>query len=196
MTSIYKISEKIIRILGKGEFQEISSAVRDSIATAVRNYFFSNKSQEGVSEIEGSFIIPFNNIVPDIDEYNDMYYVTIPSRYANLPYSMGIVSVSYQKSQNKGFVRIDVGALPLYMGLQAFAMGGNQIYYVEGPKAYFPVMDKSNAAKGISMKLAGAFDQIDDGTDINISPDVEEMIVQMVVKKQSPEPKTQKLYEE
>lgn len=183
-TSKYKIAEQVQQILGKGEIQELLEAVKNAIGTVVKNNWFQNKN-EGVSEIAGQYVYSFKNIAPSFDEDLEMYYCEIPSSYIDLPHEQGVNLVSWMKSQSLPFIRISNGSLALYYGTDSETMQGNKIYFVESNRIYFPnIVDSevSSDAK-LLLKLSVALDAVDDEAPITISPDVQDLVVNIVLQK-------------
>jgi hypothetical protein len=187
-TSIYKIAEQCKIILGsRGDMQSIIASCIDVYATQVKASWYENKAAD-CSEINGTFITTFGkteSLVPTLDVSTDMYYILIPSSYISLPNEMGINMVSYMKGQTNEFVRIGAGSLSMWNRLKASELGGRQTYYVEGVKMYFPKMKSVNVAD-ILLKMTVALDVEDVEEDLNIPPNIVDMIVNGVVAKFMP----------
>lgn len=192
MVSLYEIAEKCKYQLGSvGDFQALISTVIDSYSTVAKMSFYENK-QDGVSEIDGEFIYTFGkntSLTPSLDLDTDEYYIIIPSSYLRLPCEYGISSVAYMQGQSSQFVRVSTGNAGMWSNIKAGLLGGRQTYYVEGTRMYFPKM--KNTTKGnILLKMAVALDDMekDDRIDepLNISRDVVDQIVAMVVAKFAP----------
>jgi hypothetical protein len=197
-TSLYKLSEQVRLLTSKGEPQEIIEHIKQALATAIKNEWYKGKA-EGVAEVNGQFVYTFtkdangNPLVPQLDSQTDLYYITIPSSYLNLPYNGGIESVSYTKSANDPFVPYGTVSSGLFDGLESDIMGGRQVYFVEDTNMYFPKMSVTRLGT-IMLKLAVALDLKDPDQDLNISPDIADAVVSMVASKINPEPKEDKLF--
>lgn len=198
MTSLYKISEQVKLQTSKGEYQEIIEHIKQSLASLVKNEWYKGK-EEGVSEVNGQFVYTFvkdangNPLLPVVDTTTDLYYIIIPSSYLNLPYNGGIVSVSLTKGADFPFIQYGTAGIALFEGLEANNMGGRQLYFVEDGRMYFPNMSVSRLGN-ILLKLSVALDLKDPDEDLNISPDIVDATVAMVVAKINPEKKEDKLF--
>lgn len=188
-TSLFKMSEQVQARTGKGEFQEIIEAVRQSFATAVRFLWYENKKND-LSEIDGAFVYTFGKdpaIVPVLDARTNQYYINIPSTYIALPHQMGIVQISYMLSQNVPFVLMANGAWSLFAGLKSSGMGGLKPCYVESNRIYFPEM-KADEVGEILLKLSIGVDGVEVDEDLNIPLNVQDQIVEACCNKFNPKP--------
>lgn len=188
-TSLWSISEQVKdRLGGKGDIQTYISAVIDALGTAVKNEWFQGKN-DGVSEIAGQFLYPFGKttpLLPVLDSVYGLYYITIPSSYVSIPCEIGISSVSYAKG--KSFVRLTSAEWRNYLLTKAGkALGGRQAYFTEDKLMYFPKMNASEAMN-IYLVLAVAYSTINPRDQINISPNVKDVVIDIVVAKYSPQP--------
>lgn len=184
MTSLFKISEQCLVLLDKGAIQDYLASVTDAYSFLCKKEFYENKA-EGVTEIDGAFVYTFPPITPEIDTTTDTYFITLPSSYLRLPYELGVVYIGFPKGQ--GFVRVTSGSASMYGGLASENMGGNQTYYTEGTKAFFPKMT-STSNGDIFCKLAIAYDNVDPDEQLNIPRSIITQIVDMVVAKYNPQP--------
>lgn len=190
MTSLYKIAEQVQAIIGKGNLQAIIESVKDVYASQCKLSYYEGKA-EGVNEINGVFIYTFKNIVPELDCDLDLYYITVPSSYLNLPNEMGINQVSFMKGQNKAFVRVGASNWGMWTNLKSGILGNNQIYFTEqevgfsGSKIFFPNMTIDNMGN-ILLKLTVALDTTDVDADLNIPPNIVDTIVNAVMAKYAP----------
>lgn len=186
VNSLYSLAEQSRIILGKGDMQSIIASVIDGYASIAKRSWYENRA-EGVSEIDGVFLVPFKNITPILDLSTDMYYIVNPSSYLLLPNGLGINYVGFSKGQTKPFVQIPSAGVGLWSNLKAYALGGSQTYFVEGIRTYFPKM--TNTTNGqIMMRYAIAFDQMDVEQDLQIPPNIANEIIDIVVAKFSPKP--------
>lgn len=181
VNSIYSLAEQSRIILGKGDMQSIIASVVDVYGSLAQKNWYENRA-DGVSEVDGVFLVPFKNITPILDLSTDMYYIVNPSSYLRLPNEMGINYVGFSKGQTKPFVRISAGSIGIWSSLKAYALGGSQIYFIEGIRTYFPKMTSSTNGD-IMVRYAIAFDQIDVEADLQIPPNIANEIVDMVVAK-------------
>lgn len=186
--SLYKLAEKAYSILEKGDMQALIEACQDAYAVVAKREYYENK-QDGVGEVEGVFFYSFGKtttITPELDSVVDKYYISVPSSYLRLPCEAGINMVSYLKGQSKPFVRISA-ADEQALNLLGSCMGGRQPYYVEGAKMYFPKMT-ADLVGPIFLRMAIALDNVDPEENLNIPPNLQSMIVDMVVAKYQPKP--------
>jgi hypothetical protein len=191
MTSIYEIAEKCKYQLGGGNYQALTSFVIDAYATVVKQSFYENK-QDGISEVDGEFIYTFGKttpLVPTLDLQTDQYYILIPSSYLRLPHEYGINSVSFMKGASSQFVRVSTGSYGMWENIKAGILGGRQTYYVEASRMYFPKMKTSDVGN-ILLKIAIGLDNVDIDEPLNISRDLVDQIVNIVVVKFAPKPPT------
>ena len=187
MITLLNIAEQCYTILGKGSVQELIQAVKNAYATAVKNSWFEGK-KEGIDEINGSFVYTYKDIKPVYDTDVDTYYITIPTSYLELPHEIGINQVSFMKGKNVPFVRLAQGALGLFSGLKSFVMGGNQVFFVEGDRMYFPKMkmteiEVNGETRGLILVLTLALDEVDVDEKLNISPAIQDEIISLVLQK-------------
>lgn len=186
-TSFYKMAEQVLSAGGKGELQELIEAVRQSYGTAIRMLWYENKKND-LGELDGSSVFTFKNIDQQLDPDTLMYYIPLPSASVALPHEMGIVTVCFMQSQTRPFVRIASGALALWAGVRAWAMGANQVYFQDGKNLVFPKMKAIDSTAKILLKLAVGVDLVEADELINIPLNVQDQIVNMVLQKFNPKP--------
>jgi len=194
MISLRNIAEQCGSITKKGSTQELIQASVNAYGLIVKKLWYEGRN-DGVSEINGSFIFTFKDLLPTFDDDLGMFFITIPSSYLELPNESGVNMVSWMRSQDRPFVRLGTGAFGLFAGLQSSELGGNDIYTIEGSTMYFPNfkdidVNISGKTRGILLKLAIAFDDIDIDEQLNISPAIQGEIVDMVVARYQPRPNT------
>lgn len=175
--SLNNIAQQVQVQTNKGSWQEIRQSVREAYAFIVKSIWFENKKMD-VGELNGNFIVTFTNQTPAIDPVINQYYVDISSTYLDLPQECGIISVCYMTEQNINFVRTNAGSYSRLSRITAGVMGGRQLYYVDNMKMYFPRMVQP---KDVMLRLALALDNIDVDAPLNVSPDIQKQIVDMVV---------------
>lgn len=188
MTSLYELAEKCKYRIGGGDYQALMSFVVDAYASVVKNAFYENKT-DGIAEIDGEFIYTFGkktDLTPVLDDKTNEYYIDIPSSYVRLPHEYGINSVSYMMGQQTQFIRVMTGSYGMWQNIKAGVLGGRQTYYVEGAKMYFPKMTAFTKAN-ILLKIAIGLDTADIDEPLNISRDLVDQIVNMVVAKFVPQ---------
>ena len=84
-TSLYKISEQCRVITDKRvSIQVLLEAVKNAYAAVAKKQFYDNTTFDS-TELNGSFIYTFPKVVPEFDCDRDMWYLTIPSSYLELP---------------------------------------------------------------------------------------------------------------
>jgi len=185
--TLVNLAEQCFAILKKGTIQEYIQAVKNAYGTIVKKHWYEAKA-DGIDEVNGSFIVTFRNIKPELDIHTEKYYITIPSSYLELPNQMGVNHISFMNGQDVPFALLPSGISGLLTNLKAFAMGGNQLAEIEGNRMYFPKMKNSDVVvrdevRGLLLKLTIAFDGYDDDAQLNISPTISDEIVSMVVDK-------------
>ncbi len=183
MISLYQIAEKCKYVLGGGNLQALTSFVQDAYATVAKQSFYENKANDS-SEVDGIFITTFKNIEPLLDLDIDEYFIVVPSSHLRLPHEMGINMVCFMKGNKSPFVRVGAASTGIWANVKANVLGGNQTYYEEGIRMYFPKMDNTTN-KEIMLKMTVALDIEDVTAQLNIPPDVVDIIVGMVVQKLS-----------
>lgn len=188
-TSLYKLAEQVMAVLGKGEPQEIIESVRQSYGTAIKMLYFEGRKNE-LSELDGSTLFTFGDkdddeMIPVLNEKTGKYYIVLPTSYVALPHEMGIAHVSYLKSQDLPMVRVSPVAWSLFAGLKSSALGGHEPYQIQGNNMVFPTMGALDVGP-IMMILSVGVDGIGVDEEINIPLDVRDMVVQMVIQKYQP----------
>lgn len=190
MTSIYKIAEQVCLVTGRmGDIQAITSFVIDAYSSCAKLSWYENK-QDGSNSVDGAFIYTFGkteSLTPILDLDTDIYFIILPSSFLRLPHEMGINQVSFMKGQNKSFIRIGVGSIGLWANLKASLFGGNQTYFVEGGRIYFPRMTSLDTGN-ILLKMAIALDNVDIDEELDIPRSMVDMIVNIVVTKLQQKP--------
>jgi hypothetical protein len=185
--TLVNLAEQCFAILKKGTIQEYIQAVKNAYGTIVKKHWYEAKA-DGVDEVNGSFIVTFKDIKPELDVHTNKYYIIIPSSYLELPNQMGVNHISFMNGQDMPFALLPSGISGLLTNLKAFAMGGNQLAEIEGNRMYFPKMKSVDVnvrdeVRGLLLKLSVAFDGYDDDAQLNISPTISDEIVSIVVEK-------------
>lgn len=181
MTSLLRISEQVQSILGKGTLQEYAEAVKQAYGLIAKKQWYESKN-DGVNEVNGSFIYTFKGLPILTDTDTDRFYIDIPSSYLELPHEEGVNFVGYEKGSDAPFVRIASGKAALFANLLSRSMGGNQTFTIEGKRMYFPIMTTIDSKVGdILLKMAIALDTVTIDENLNISSLFAGEIVDMVV---------------
>mgnify|MGYP006266581201 CR=1 FL=1 len=181
--SLYNLMQQVRLKTDKGEEQEIIKSLINSLASVVEKSYYLNKKDENAS-LDGSFMQTYINIPIKFD--GQYYYTTFPSTYALLPHSFGIKTVDFTDGKNP-FWKVD--NFEMYNNLPSAVMGGNFVYEPIGMNCYFKNMGANDVKdRTIKFVLACGFDGIDSDTTINISPNLAEQVVQMVIQLFSPTP--------
>ena len=188
MTSKFRIAEQARRIILGGNPsandsplpQELMVFVEQALAYVVQKNLYQNMAQ-GENDIDGTLVFTFKNNAVVLDEDLGMYYTALPSPFIALPSGRGVKLISSMKSQNVPFVPIPNGSLGLFSNLQSNSMDGNNTFFVDGSKVYFPKMDATNANATVLIKLVCSLGGIDDFEDLAIPPNIELEMVQMTV---------------
>ena len=193
MISLRNIAEQCRSVLGKGSIQELIQASINAYAVAAKASWYEGQ-KAGISEVNGSFIYTFKDQFLQFDDDTEMYFIEMPSSHLDLPHDQGVNQVSWMNSQDQPFVRLGVGALGLFAGLDSAGMGGLEVYTREGDRMYFPNVKKTDIGigldrKGILLKMAIALEEADVDMQLSIPPDVMQSIVTMVVEQYAPKEK-------
>lgn len=185
LISLYNISEQCVARLGstKAEYQALIAAIKSAYGYLTIKEWYLAK-QEGVSEITGGAFYEITGISPQLDGVKNQYFIDIPSTYISLPHNMGVNFVGYP---NSPFVLMGTGLSNLFSGLLADALGNNLRAEIVGDKIYFPKMEK-NQVGDIMLRLAVAFSE-DPDENLNISPNMVNDIINLVVAQFMPTPK-------
>jgi hypothetical protein len=183
MRSLYKLSEQAIRILDKGEPQEIIELVKEAYAQVAKLNFYENKASDD-GGVDGVFVYSFRDLIPLYDSGLDLHYIDFPSTYLALPHSFGIKQVSRMKGQNDPFAILPNGSTGLFAGLKSGVLGGVDTCYPENKRLYLPTSKDCP----ILLKLAIALDTIDVYEELNIPPNIASAIIDMVIAKYAPKP--------
>lgn len=187
MTSKNKLSEQILRILSGGNIsrdaqvslQELSIAVSQEFAIAVKINYFQNR-QQGVTELNGSYIYTFTQpVLKDVPK--NLFYTELPSAFIDLPHEMGVNQISYVSGQTNPFARVSNGFLGLMSGLDLDGLQNRVGFWIENDRIYYINIEENTT--NVIMKLAVALDAFDDDTLINIPPDIASLIIDSVLKK-------------
>ena len=200
MTTIFKIAEQCLNRINKGpqgpnqniRQQELNIAVYQAFGVVMKASYFQNKA-DGITDINGTWIYSFKNIVPTLDTDLEIYTCTLPSSYIDLPREIGIQYVGFMQSgnpkqpQSKPMVRVPNNFSAMSRGLAVEGLQNRTPFYVEGNNLYFPKMTTEDAQKNLLIKLAVSLEGIDEDTQINIPPEAQFAIIDMVVKSFMPE---------
>ncbi len=185
--SIFNISEQVISVIGrdKAEPQALIQAIKNCYGSVILKMWYASK-MEGSSELPGSSLYTFNGLTPELDPTINQYAIILPSTYVEIQNEMGLNYVGFAHSQDRPFVRFAPGMQGLFAGLKSSVMGGNKTFEVNGNKIYFPNMKKIEVAD-IMLKLSVGFSD-DPDEELNISGNVVDEIVAMVVQRFAPSP--------
>lgn len=177
MVSLYRVAEQAAVIIEKRvTIQSLIPAVIDAYAFIAKAQWF-EATQFDTQEVDGSYLSVFTDLKAVHDKSRDLYYVTMPSTYMVLPLEIGVNWVSGMKDK-ESWVRVQNWGK--FAGIKASLMGGRQVYYIEGPKMFFPKMVKADCMFPLIMKLAIAYDDIDPYEKINIAPNIIDDIIRRV----------------
>ena len=200
MTTLYKIAEQAKNRINKGpsgpnkdiKQQELNIAVYQAFGVVVKASYFQNKA-EGITEINGAWIYSFKNVPVTYDTDLSMHTCILPSSFIDLPREIGIQYVntmkpgSKEQPQSKPYVRVPNNFPAMSRGLAVEGLQGRKLMYVEGNNLYFPNMTDDEAKNNLLIKLAVSLEGIDEDTPINIAPEYQAAIIDMVVAKFMPE---------
>ena len=180
--TIFQLAQQVQLKTGKGYTQEVCRAICNALATVAEKSYYVNKREENAT-LDGSFMQTYINIPIQFD--GQYYYATFPSTYALLPNSFGIKTVSFTDNPTP-FWKVD--NYEMYQGLKSAVMGGNFVFEPSGMNAYFKNMGANDVKnKTIKFVLACGFDAVSVDAPINISGNLAEQVVQMVIALFSPE---------
>lgn len=191
----YSLADQCKRILYSGNSapkrnitpQELIIAVNQQFAYAIKQSLWANKA-EGINEVNGTFIYSFKNIPILRDSDLEQYYSQLPATYIDLPNEAAVQYVGIMKSgsdiqsQAEPMVRVFNGFSQLSRGLALENLQTRKAFYVEGSNVVYIGMTDEMAKNKILMKLAVSLDGIDEDTPVNIPPEIQQQIVDMVVK--------------
>ncbi len=203
-TTKYLIAESAGRLLKAGNYgpnegitqQDLILAVHRAFGTVVKAEYFQGKN-DGVAEMPGTFVYSFKNQPVLFDNDLQLYYSVIPSSYISLPHEAGITFVgtmqtgNVNSSQSEPMVRVFNNFTALARGLAVENLQTRKGFYVEGTNIYYIGMSSDQAALNVLMKLAVSLEGIDEDTQINIPPEMQASIIQIVVAQYMPETKQQ-----
>lgn len=161
------------------EMQDLVQYARELLADIVKANLFQNK-QDGLSDIDGSFIFTFNNIPVQFDSGNGLFFSEVPSTYVALPNEAGIDSISLPQGQTRNFIKVQRNFLTLSNGLLINDLEGNYGYWSEGKYVYY-VVNRLPVPKKVTMKLAAGMDGIEDTTQILLPLDAQLGLVDKIV---------------
>jgi hypothetical protein len=189
--SLFNLSQQVSLKTGKGMSQQVIQDVRNAYATCMKQLWFESKNLD-VSEINGTFIFQFPNITPIYDTVLKQYYIEAPSSYIALPQENGINWICYMSEPDLCFVMCNAGTIGRLNQILAGVMGGQQLYYpmfdtLKNKQVFvFPRMTNATCNK-IMIRLTLALDTVSTDAPLDIPPNVQDMIVTMVVAKYLPE---------
>lgn len=192
MISLYNLYEQVSKRTDKGSKQSIVREIINSYSYIAEKSFYVGK-QDGLAELDGSFISTFRKI-PILTDEDGKYYCNVPSTYLLLPHAMGAKWVGFDGCDEQFWW---VSNYSMYNGLKSQAMGGIKVVEPEGKRFNFPNMSQmdifldSETNRTIVVKLAIALDLLVGDlvdTELNISPSMATQIVDMVVAKLMPSP--------
>ncbi len=188
MVSLYRISEECKQILGdRVSVQSLIPSVIEAYAYVAKKIWFENTKVDEETQVDGAFENTFTNVMPSYDKDRDLYYIVIPSTYLMLPHQSGITWVAGMKDKSS-FIKVSNWGI--YSTILASAMGGLQVYQVEGSKMYFPKMTKPVSKFPLLLKLAIAYDKIDPYEQLNIAPniivDIKQIVTAPLMSKEDP----------
>lgn len=177
-TSLFKIAEQCRVITEKRvPIQVLVEAIKNCYGKIAVQQWHVN-TQFDSTEVAGSFISTFTELVPEYDSDRDMYFITTPSSYLDLPHQMGVIWLSHLKERKSWVLVSNWG---IFSGLKSAVMGGRGVYEIEGTKFWFPNITKQNCECPLLLKLAVALDDIDPEQELNIAPNVVNDIINLVV---------------
>lgn len=193
-TSKAKIAEQIQRMLSGGTpsrdsqvtIQELIVAVSQMFAQAVKFNLFANK-KEGESEVDGSFIYPFEDVPVKKDHHKDLYYSILPSPTITLPSGAGVYQISLMKDQENSFVLVPANFKALTKGLPMANIETNIGYWREGNRVYYTNISAADEITEVLIKLIVGIDGIGDDDLIDIPLDIQADIIQKVFQMYTPQ---------
>lgn len=202
MTSLSKIAEQILRLLGKYtddsdiEDQELYVAINQAIATDIMNNYYQNLQFDARS-VDDSFIYNFKNIPVEKDDDLNEYFAKLPSEILSLMRGKGIKSVVPSKDATRdntlrnqhryeSYKPVVNGFNDLYRGLEAFSLEDEIGFYEENVNIRFVGMTDARRAVAVDVKVVAPFSEIDEDETINIPPDVQDRVVMKIVQQYAP----------
>lgn len=183
--SLNNLAKQVQLKTGKGDTQSIIRALLNAYGSVAEKSYYVNKKDDN-GTLDGSFMQIYDNL-PILND--GKFYTTFPSTFALLPHAFGIKTVDFTGGSSPFLY---VNNFSMFSGLKSESMGGLFVYQPSGMKCYFPNMPASaiqgqnNIPKTIMMELACAYDGIDVDEAINISGNMANELVAIVIQLYAP----------
>src|SRR3990167_3037235 len=163
------------------QIQKIVAGGNVSPDFLINKYTFQN-AKDGEFAIAPEFLKPFRNREILWDSKLDLYYSELPvTVVGGLPRDMGVYFVSFQKGQDKSFVRIPSSGLSLFND-QIGNLGSRRGFMLESGPIYYKGITENeyvNKAK-VLMKLIPTGDQYGFDDDVPIPGDMQFEAIELV----------------
>lgn len=163
--------------------QEIIKHVHQAIGQSILNRYYQTKSDE-YAMVDDAFVYTFRNI--SVSEENGEYFIPLPSSTLALPFGMGIKMVAPNNDQTNAYRPVPNGYLNLYNGLAAESLSSRIGYYQENTRVIFVNVNDANSPTKVLIKIHAPIDGIGLDEPLNIPPDQEAEIIDIVVQRYLP----------
>lgn len=182
----YLIAEQAQRILNGGatttdtevRLEELVIFVDQAYAAYIKNAYWENRN-DGENYVNGNFVFYFSEDVK-FDSKKNRYYISIPSSFVSLPNGMGIYSVTPNGDDDDFFVPINLQVQAMSSGLNISFVNKRKSYYVQGNNLYICNIAPDFSLTKLNVGLVGGI-QGDQDIDYNLSMDIQQQLVSMVV---------------
>lgn len=191
ITNKSKIAEKALRLLGKYtddtdiKLGELELRVHDKLASSIKKRHLESKNVD-VEEVPEGTVFTFTGLSVKEDE-TGRFYTELPSTSIDLLYGQGIRQVggfTEEKGETYNFRRVPLGFDDIYEGLDGSELQGRIGYEMSNDRLYYTNMERK--FKNVFIKMVSPLDGLGSRDDINIPPDLQDEVIQLVVKEFTP----------
>jgi len=185
ITTQRQISEQILRrlrgVTDETSFdeREIQLAVKQTLASIVRNRYFQGKQTE-TGEVDGSlfFTLEENKVLKD---RLGRFYIETPSSSIALPFGVDIRKL--WKTGGSSFIEVPIGFLDLYEGNDAYLLAGKSGFFREGNKIILVNVSEINNPKKLNITMLLPFDRLDEDDSVTVPADMVDEAIEIVAAK-------------
>lgn len=186
MSSVKTIAERVLDQTSGGRSNQDGWDLRTVMMYVgnLRDQLMPQMLREKFKEDAYGYIDPtlFVDYEADIrfDSSRELYYADLPARFVNLPFGMGVWSVSPLKDQINQYVPIMNGTQGI-IDLVMFDM--SHTYYIQGSRIYFNQEEDTDSK--LLVKLIPAYTVGEENNDLEVPSDIEFQIMDEMVKRYS-----------
>ena len=179
-----KFAELVISMCGANDqdfsvgVQEVLGATEVAIASILASYV------RNVQPIPDGFFVPYIVKVEYSSARQRRFCAPAEPAFVNLAGNSGIKSVGPSQDEYTSYINLKSGMLSTIKGLEVDALGGKTGYFVEGGKIWFENIDE--ALPDVLVRMIPRASEIDEEEDIFFSDEIEQVVLQMVVKEYMP----------